>query len=50
MVGAWERTCGTLDGYTMKYTRAFANLCNFGYNAASLAMSLEPLCSTPEVA
>lgn len=50
MVGAWERTCGALDGYTMQYTRAFANLCNFGFNPASLATSLEPLCSTAQVA
>ncbi len=46
MVGAWEGACGPLDGYTMQYTRAFANLCNFGFNAASLAMSIEPLCAT----
>lgn len=45
MVGAWERTCGALDGYTMQYTRAFANLCNFGFNPASLETSLAPLCT-----
>lgn len=37
MVAAWEASCGPLDQYGMRHTRAFANLCNLGVAPAALA-------------
>ncbi len=37
MVAAWEASCGPLDQYGMRHTRAFANLCNLGLAPAALA-------------
>lgn len=45
MVDVWERRCGRLDQYGMRYTRFFANLCNAQLGPAALEGVLRPAVS-----
>lgn len=47
MVAEWEGACGAMDGYSMKYVGALANLCNSGVSPQTLGAVLPSAC-TPQ--
>lgn len=47
MVVAWETPCGNLDQYSMRHSRAFANLCNAGIAPAQLETAARVVCAEP---
>lgn len=44
MMDAWQKACGPLDQYSMKHSRAFANLCNLGISEKSLYDAALSIC------
>lgn len=50
MVGAWEATCGPLDQYAMRHSRAFANLCNAGLQPPMLGAVAAERCGSATAA
>lgn len=45
MMNAWQKACGPLDQYSMKHSRAFANLCNLGIKEKSLYDAALSVCT-----
>jgi len=44
MVTAWQGACGSLDQYSMRHTRAFANFCNLGVHPNALGVVASEVC------
>ncbi|GAB2223032.1 hypothetical protein Droror1_Dr00017167 [Drosera rotundifolia] len=45
MVATYKEYCGALNSYGMKYTRAFANICNAGVGKDQMARAAAQACS-----
>lgn len=44
MVRTYEASCGALTQYGMKHMRAFANICNAGFDSAKMAVASSEVC------
>jgi legumain len=44
MVRTYEASCGALTQYGMKHMRAFANICNAGFDSAKMAIASSEVC------
>ncbi|KAG2722420.1 hypothetical protein I3760_02G127900 [Carya illinoinensis] len=47
IVRTYEKSCGSLSNYGMKYTRVFANMCNFGVTLEQVLWASIQACSVP---
>ncbi|KAF5452857.1 hypothetical protein F2P56_027815 [Juglans regia] len=47
IVRTYEKYCGSLSNYGKKYTRVFANMCNFGFTLEQVLLASIQTCSVP---